>query len=162
LDSVRGFGYPQTMRLHQNVLSALCLLFSSVALAGLGDDASSIQADALTLGGRAQVTQHPQYRRHEISLNWAQVREFSGGDGKVFAVAWRGKKHPDLTSFLGSHLADFQTAIAQARKTHHHGGALAITLNALHVEMGGHMGAIYGRVWLTDQIPSELDLHEIK
>jgi hypothetical protein len=129
----------------------ICNLFlTSLAFANLGSTES------------ASTTQYNRYRVHESSKNWVKVHEFSGSDGKVFALAWSGKKHPDLQTLLGAHLVDFQTAITRARKEHPHGGSVSITVNNLHVEMGGHMGAVYGQTWLTDQVPAGMDVHEIK
>jgi hypothetical protein len=150
------------MRRWISFITAGTLILSSLAFAGLGGDESTVQKDAQALGGNTNVSQHNGYRLHEISKNWVKVHEFAGNDGKVFALAWSGKKHPDLQEILGVHLVDFQTAISEARKTHHHGGALSITVGNMHVEMGGHVGAVYGQTWLTDQVPAGMDVHDIK
>ncbi len=141
---------------------ASLLLYSLSAFAGLGKDISSLHKDARMLGARLRVTEHPRYLLHEISHRWIRVRQFSGRDGKIFALAWRGKKHPDLKALLGDHLSDFQRAVAEARNTRRHGGSLAATVGRVHVNMGGHMGAMHGQVWLTDKLPSGMDLHEIR
>jgi hypothetical protein len=73
----------------------ICNLFlTSLAFANLGSTES------------ASTTQYNRYRVHESSKNWVKVHEFSGSDGKVFALAWSGKKHPDLQTLLGAHLVD--------------------------------------------------------
>jgi hypothetical protein len=150
------------MKLVISLIPAVFLILGAQAFASLGGDESSVQEDSQSLGGSAQVTQRQQYRLHEISKNWVHVREFVANSGKVFALAWNGKKHPELQTVLGTHLVDFQTAISQARKTHHHGGSLSVTVGNVHVEMGGHMGSVYGQVWLMDQVPAGMDVHEIK
>lgn len=142
--------------------AGMAMLASASAWAALGGDASSVPEDARSLGTQERVSQREQYALHELSQGLVQVHEYSAANGKVFALAWRGQKHPDLQQLLGSHLSDFQKALGQARKTRRHGGSISITLNQLHLEMGGHMGSIYGRVWLTDQLPAGMDLNEIK
>jgi hypothetical protein len=139
------------MRLLFTLLFISTTILSTSAFAALGGKESA-----------SSVTRFGAYRLHEISKNWVTVHEFSGDNGSVFAVAWSGKKHPDLGSLLGAHLIDFQTALAQARKAHHHGGAISVTVGNFHVEMGGHAGAVYGQTWLTDQVPAGMDVHEIK
>jgi hypothetical protein len=142
--------------------AAIIILLSSHAFAGLGGDENSVQKDTQSLGGTRTVSEHGRYRLHHISKGLSNVNEYEGQDGKVFALTWSGKKHPDLQNILGSHLIDFQSALAEARKTHHHGGALSVTTGNIHVEMGGHAGAVYGQTWLTDQVPAGMDVHDIK
>ena len=148
------------------LIGVFCWFLSGAAFAGLGGDAASVQSDARHFGGQVRVSRQTQYVLHEISRDWLRVHEFADGGGKVFALAWRGRQHPDLQTLLNGRLADFQLAVAQARKGQRHGqrhgGVLAATVGNLHVELGGHMGAIYGRVWFTDQLPAGMDLHEIK
>jgi hypothetical protein len=142
--------------------TALIMIFASPAFAGLGGDESSIQKDTQSLGGTRAVSEHGRYRLHQISKGLLKVNEYEGQNGKVFALTWSGKKHPDLQNVLGDNLVNFQSALAEARKTHHHGGSLSVTTGNIHVEMGGHAGAVYGQTWLTDQVPTGMDLHEIK
>lgn len=90
------------------IFFATVMFFSSQAFASLGDNESSIQEDAQSLGGQDQVTQLSQYRLHEISQNSIRVHEFATDNGNVFALAWHGKKHPELQGLLSTHLSDFQ------------------------------------------------------
>ncbi len=145
------------------MMSAVLLgMASTNSWAALGSDESSISHEAQGLGGDPQVTHHEHYSVHEMSRQWSRVREYAAGNGKVFALAWKGKTHPDLSGLMGPYLKDFKSAIGHAREHVHHGGVLSISENGLHVEMGGHMGAVYGRVWLEDQVPAGMDLGDVQ
>lgn len=132
------------------------------AHAELGGDSNSVQKDSQKLGAPVSITEHPHYRLHEMTKAGFRVHEFMDANGKVFGVAWRGKKHPDLKSLMGSHFSQFQAALGAARNRHHHGGTVVVDTGNLHLEMGGHMMAIYGIAWLSDQIPSGMNAHEIQ
>jgi hypothetical protein len=140
----------------------MALLSSTCAYADLGGDLTSLQKDSKVLAAPRTVTTHPQYDLHEMKTGGARVHEFMDSSGKVFGIAWAGKKHPNLRTLMGAHYSEFQKAFAQARHQRRHGGSVIVEVGNLHVEMGGHMMAISGQVWLKDQIPTGMDLHEIQ
>lgn len=144
------------------ITAFIIMVLTSQAFAGLGGDENSIQKDAQGLGGTTTISRRGGYRLHQISKGILKVNEYEGQNGKVFALTWSGKKHPELQNVLGANLVDFQRALTEARKTHHHGGSLSATSGNVHVEMGGHAGAVYGQTWLIDQVPAGMDVHEIK
>src|ERR1700722_14625097 len=93
--------------------AALALLTATPALAALGADVTSVQADLAHMKGAVRVTESTGFSVHEISTSYGtRVREFTGGDGKVFAVAWDGPVNPDLRQVLGSYYDQFVTAAA--------------------------------------------------
>jgi len=147
--------------------SGITLLSSTFAYAELGGDFSTVQKDSKKLGSpitttTQTTTAHSQYNRHEMSKGRMHVREYADSNGKVFGIAWNGSKHPDLRTLMGSHFNDFQAAMVQGRRNHHHGGTTTVDSGNIHLEMGGRMMSVYGRVWLTDQVPTGMNLHEIQ
>jgi hypothetical protein len=156
------FGYHGEMRIASLTFIAVVLCLSSLAYASLGGDITSVQNDAKSLGAKNSALEFKTYSRHEISNQWLQTHQFMGADGKVFALTWRGSRHPQMESLLGNYFKDFQGAVAQAKRQSHHGGATIVEYGNLHLEIGGHMRSVYGKVWLTDQLPSGMDVHEIQ
>jgi len=81
----------------------IALLCPCIAAAALGEPESSVQADGALLRGSIKVSDHANYRLHEIKLpSGTLVREFAGPDGKIFAVAWRGPAAPNLRQTFGA------------------------------------------------------------
>lgn len=138
------------------------MLLTPLAFGALGEDATSVQKDAENLGAQKIIQSFSHYSRHDISNQWLGIHEFVGKDGKVFALTWHGNKHPDFKNLLGSHFAEFQAAIAQARRQRIHGGASIVEQGNLHLEIGGRMRSVYGKVWLTDKIPAGVEPHEFQ
>lgn len=135
---------------------------STFAYAELGGDATSVQKDSQKLGAPVTVTEHPHYRLHEMIKGGSRVHEFMDSNGKVFGVAWHGNKHPDLKTLMGAHFSEFQAALGAAHRRHRHGGTVVVDSGHFHLEMGGHMMAVYGIAYLSDQIPTGMSAHEIQ
>ncbi len=130
---------------------AFALLSPCVASAALGEPEASVQADGEQLHGSIKGTDRGAYRVHEIQLpSGTLVREYSGTDGIVFAVAWNGPFMPDLRQVLGRYF-DAYVAAAKARHSDHH--HLQIQQNDLVVQSSGHMRAFNGRAYLPQAIP---------
>jgi hypothetical protein len=129
----------------------LCISFSAHAVLG-----EKIQASA-----SVKVLRQTRFSRFEKSQPKLTVHEFADNGGRVFAVTWQGKTHPDLSILLGSHLADFQRLLAKARQQRPGRGPISIEEDGLHIEMGGPPRAVFGRVWLSSQIPVGVDQDEI-
>ena len=84
-----------------------------------------------------------------------------GSGGKVFALAWQGKNHPDFSVMMGTHYAEFQQALAQAKANRHGRGPITVDVGNFHLEMGGHAMAVHGRAWMTSRIPAGVDQNEL-
>lgn len=137
------------------------LLAAAPALAALGGDVTSVQADLAHLKGAVRVTAHPAgFTVHEITTTYGtSVREFAGADGKVFAVAWNGPVNPDLRQVLGAYYAPFAQAAANARGSHRH---LAIEQPGLVVQNHGRLRAFAGRAWVPAMLPQSFAVDQIK
>lgn len=140
----------------------MALISSTFAYADLGGDLGSVQKDQKVLASRRTVTSLPQYDLHEMKNGSGRVHEFMTKSGKVFGLAWSGKKHPDMKTLMGVHYSEFQSAMAQARRQRRRGGSVVVDSGNLHLEMGGHMMSVHGQVWLKDQLPNGMNLHEIQ
>ena len=104
------------------------------------------------------MTEARGYTVHEIqSPTGTSVREFVGADGIVFAVAWQGPFVPSLRQLLGSY---FPTLVQAARAQGPHRAGLRTLLvhtPELVVETGGHMRALFGRAYIPDRVPQDME-----
>jgi hypothetical protein len=119
---------------------------ASPALAALGGDASSIDADRISMKGALTAFRAVQgYEVHELTTSaGVHVREYLS-NGKVFAVSWQGPFIPDLKQMLGAYYARYAQAVSsQPESGHRH---LRIAQPGLVVESNGRMRAFYGRAW---------------
>ena len=139
----------------------LILLFSSVSFASLGGDEASLKNEVDGMHAKRTISDHGKYSLHKISRNGLRVHQFMGTGGKVFALAWQGKTHPDFNLVMGKHLAEFQQALAQAKQSHHGHGPITVDAGNFHLEMGGHAMAVHGRAWMTNEIPGGVDQNEL-
>jgi len=157
-------------KLTLTALLAGCLLAAAVSpvRAGLGGDATSIESDAAAMQGKlsqapkleqeqsATSNQSAPYSVHTfVSGNGATVREYAAPAGPVFAVAWQGRRPPDLSVLLGSYYAEYTAASQPKRHANlHH--AVITGPNSI-VVMGGHMGHLVGRAYVPSLAPSGVD-----
>jgi uncharacterized protein DUF2844 len=145
---------------HRRALE-MALAFSLIAIidlprtwAVLGEAVSSVEADRLALAGQGRMIPAQRYTIQEITTSDLTVREYVSGD-KVFAVAWRGKRTPNLVSLLGAYFQEYQEASAAAASI----GPLrrkGTRIQAPHVvvETGGHARDVRGRAYLPSLLPS--------
>jgi hypothetical protein len=135
------------------LLVSLNPLALGTAGAGLGGGSDSVIADRVQMPGELTTTALQYYEVFEIATaGGVHVREFVNRSGAVFAVAWNGPAPPNLQSLLGAHYRDFLAAL----KSIEHPGlhrSLRIAAAGLVVELGGHMRAYHGRVYLADALP---------
>lgn len=142
-------------------LAAVGFAAASPALAGLGGDVSSIDADRISLKGALTAFSTVKgYAVHEITTAaGVHVREYLTADGKVFAVSWHGPFIPDLKPMLGSYYGRYaQAASAPHAGRHRH---LRIEQPGLVVESNGRMRAFYGRAWDPALLPANFSAADI-
>jgi uncharacterized protein DUF2844 len=138
----------------------MAVAFSLIAIidlprtwAVLGEAASSVETDRLALAGQLRMIPAQRYTVQEITTSDLTVREYLSGD-TVFAVAWRGRRPPNLVALLGAYFQEYQEASAAAAST----GPLrrrGTHIQAPHVvvETGGHAGDVRGRAYLPSLLP---------
>lgn len=130
--------------------------------AALGGSADSVATDRKALSAvRRTTTVGPVYTVQEIASDATNVREYVSRDGIVFAIAWNGLLHPDLTTLLGSYAGEYQQA---AQKTPRQMGQRRreVRGNRVIVEKWGHMRNLQGRAYVPALVPSGVAIDEIK
>lgn len=147
------------------VAAALAGLLAQEAGAVLGEPmgqgpgpaaASPVQRRALAMSPGVHV--------HErMRPDGSSVREFTGPDGIVFAVAWRTRLKPDLHELLGRYRADYAEAAARAMQEHPGlRRSVALRQGDLLVQSHGHLDAFAGRAVLLSRVPASLPVDEIR
>lgn len=144
------------------ILSFALLLVPVSSRAALGGGRSSVESDRSALGGEPRApTSGPGYTVERFDLPGTSVREYVRPDGVVFAVAWEGITHPDLSKLLGAEGPSWRAALASkgpsASRTHRRlvaGGAV--------VETWGHMRHLLGRALLPALLPPGVNEDEIR
>lgn len=137
------------------ILAAACM----PADASLGEDASSVPADQALLHATLEVTSAAKFTVHRLLLpSGVSVREYVSPAGMVFAVSWQGPSIPDLQQLLGRYFDAYNQAVRAASA----GGARAAQQSGLVVETGGHMRALFGRVYVPLMLPRGVAAEEIE
>ncbi len=150
------------MLLKKSVHIALCSLVLAAcpfaaAVAGLGGDATSVEADRVSLKGAVRVTPESNFAVHEITGNGLVVHEYLS-DGKVFAVSWRGPGIPDLKQMLGSYYGQFAQASSAPHYNRHH---LDVATPQVIVQSSGHTRSFFGRAWVPALLPANFAIDQI-
>jgi hypothetical protein len=132
------------------LLSCAFAVAAHPALAALGEQESSIDADQAHLRASARVTRTPAYTLHEMrSDSGTVVREYASPAGTVFAVSWQGPFLPDMKQLLGARFDELARAANGRRRR----GPLLIREPGLVVEMSGHPRSFSGRAYVPDLVP---------
>jgi len=152
-----------TLSLRAGLLSATMLVIVLPAFAGLGEAASSVQADQTHLQGSLRTTQTEAYTVHEISsATGTVVREYVSTSGKVFAVAWQGPWPPDMRQILAGYFEQYQKAAQTQANSRAGRRPLLIELPGLVVQSGGHMRSFAGRAYVPEMLPQGVSKEEIR
>lgn len=147
------------MKLTRTLLCALAMVCGSVpALAALGGDVTTVEADRARLKGALHMRTTATYTIHEIQLSGLVVREFVAPSGEVFAVSWQGSGIPDLQQMLGSYYAEFAQAASIAHFDHHH---LNVQTPRVVVQSRGHTREFSGRAWAPALLPQNFSLGDL-
>ena len=135
-------------------VTALIFACALPALASLGGDVSSVEADRIHMKALTRMTQTNGYDLHQIqSPAGTLVSEYvSPSSGKVFAVTWQGPFPPDMQQLLGSYFQQYTQAL-QSQERHFGHRPLNIRLPGMVVQTGGHMRAYYGRIYIPEMLP---------
>jgi hypothetical protein len=147
------------MKATRTLLCTLAIACSSVpALAELGGDAATVEADRASLKGALRLRSADAYTIHEIQSSGLVVREFVSASGKVFGVTWQGPGIPDLQQVLGSYYAGFAQAASLTHNDHHH---LNVETPEVVVQSRGHTRQFSGRAWAPALLPQNFSLSDL-
>lgn len=107
------------------------------------------------------ITPRNGYSVQEIGSGATSVREYVSPSGIVFAIAWNGVSHPDLTPLMGTYVTEYRQALRQAPKQR---GQRRSQVRAARVivEKWGHMRNLQGRAYVPALIPEGVSIDEIK
>jgi hypothetical protein len=132
------------------------------AQAILGESVDSVTTEQKNLSAARGVTTvvHNDYTIQEVASDANTVREYVSSAGLVFAIAWDGRIHPDLTPLLGSYIGEYQEALRQTPRQpgRRH---LQVKTDRVVVEKWGHMRKLQGRAYVPALIPPGVSLDEI-
>jgi hypothetical protein len=139
------------------------LLLPFPALAALGGDVTTVQADQAKMQGSLRTSSNNAYTLHEIqSSAGVAVKEYVSTSGKVFAVTWQGPFHPDLRQLLGTYFDQFEQA-EQAQRAQRSGhGPVLIQQAGLVIQISGHMRAFVGKAYVPQMLPAGIHAEDIR
>lgn len=127
----------------------------------LGGGRDSVETDRQHLSARASATAAATHTVNALTLaNGEVVREFTRGDGVVFAVTWRGPARPDLRQLLGNRFDAVQAdnVLPGGRRTRR---PLAVRRPDFVMTSGGHSGAFWGAAWLPGLAPPGFSVKDL-
>jgi hypothetical protein len=137
-------------------------VISGRAAAALGEPAGSIAADRKALSAEARATtSHEGFSVHRLESPANAVREYVSPSGVVFALAWNGLTHPDLTTLLGSYAPEYRQAVAHRSSAPDRSRRLVKTERVV-VETWGHMRSLHGRAYAPALIPPGVSIDAIR
>ncbi len=144
------------------ILILVFLLPATQAFAALGESVDTIESDREHLTAvRGARTAHRDYTVHEIKTDSTVVREYVSPAGIIFAIAWNGLVHPDLTELLGSYAGEYQDALRQTPREQGR-RQLQVRTNRVVVQKWGHIRDLKGRAYAPDLIPPGVSIDAIK
>jgi hypothetical protein len=128
----------------------------------LGESAESVESDRRVLSAvRGATMVRDGYTVHEVSSGATFVREYVSPSGIVFAIAWNGLTHPDLTLLLGTYTGEYENALERTPRKRGQ-RALRVQADRVVVEKWGHMRNLQGRAYAPDLIPPGVSIDAIK
>jgi hypothetical protein len=141
---------------------AMVLGFSLPAMASLGGDVSSVQADTAHMRASVNVNSGDNFQVHQLqSPAGTAVNEYVSSSGTVFAVTWHGPFMPDMQQILGTYFQQYSAAVSsQPRQYGRH--PLNIRQPGLVVQTGGHMRAHWGRVYVPALVPEGVNEEQLQ
>jgi hypothetical protein len=147
--------------MNSRYLVLLALGMPAIALAALGGDVSSVQADRTQMRAKAAASSSMgSYTVHTMQTDaGTTVREYADTAGKVFAVTWQGPVKPDLNQLLGPYFSDFQQEAAAGRIGRRH---MKVDKPNVVILSEGRMRALAGKAYLPQAIPAGVKIEDLE
>lgn len=137
---------------------ALCALACPLhALAWLGGDAASVEADRQQMNATVVTASAGTHSRYELRTpSGTVVTEYLAPSGLVFAIVWKGPALPDLRQALGAYFPRYVAAATQGP------GQRVVEQADFVVHAGGHLRAFLGRAYLPQSLPQGVSVEDIR
>ncbi len=133
-----------------------------LAMATLGKSAGSVAPDKKAFSAvQRKSIRHKGYTIQEFESKANLVREYVSSSGVIFAFAWGGLSHPDLTSLLGSCADEYRQDLPKGSRELG-GRDLQLTANRVIVEKWGRVMSVQGRAYVPALVPSGVSVDEIR
>jgi hypothetical protein len=145
------------------IAAAVAVLgFSLPAMAYLGGNATSIQADTAHMAASVNQSGGSNYEVHQLqSPTGTVVNEYLSSSGTVFAVTWHGPFLPDMQQILGGYFQQYSAALSSQPKQYGH-RPLNVKQPELVVQTSGHMRAHWGRVYVPALLPAGVSADQLQ
>ena len=135
---------------------------SMPAMASLGGNVGSIQADTAHMSASVNKSEENNYEVHELQSPTGTVEnEYLSSSGTVFAVTWHGPFMPDMQQILGSYFQQYSAALSSQSRQYGR-RPLDIRQPGLVVQTGGHMRAHWGRVYVPALLPDGVSAEKLQ
>lgn len=132
------------------------------AAAVLGESIDSIESDRRVLSAvRGATMVSDGYTVHEVGSGTTAVREYVSSSGIVFAIAWNGLTHPDLTLLLGTYAGEYENALERTPRKRGQ-KALRVQADRVIVEKWGRMRNLQGRAYAPHLFPPGVSIDAIR
>lgn len=156
------------MRRAFTLMFFLSLLQGALAWAALGSSPSYLDSTAAqsklaarSLAATSTSASAPVYTVIQSTLDSGTiVREYTDGNGVVFAVSWKGPTLPDLRTLLGDKFTVMTSSAAKRPKAGH--SQLAVEQADVVIVSNGHMRAFAGQAWVPGALPAGFDTGTIE
>jgi hypothetical protein len=132
------------------------------AVAHLGGDAGSIDADRSELHAELRTTPMQQFDLHEITApSGTLVHEYVTRQGRVFAVTWQGPLPADLHQLFGDYYQRFQAAAAGRMRPGMH-RQVNITAADLVVQSSARTRSFRGMAYIPSLLPGGVSAADLQ
>lgn len=143
--------------------AVLALLLSATAMAELGGNVRSVEADQQRMNATRRVSQSQLYSVHEIhTAANGLVREYVSPQGTVFAVSYHGQFLGEGNQLLAAYAQQIAPAMQSVRKGQHRGGPVTVRLPNVVYHAVGHMRSYTVQAYLPGSVPQGVNLEELQ
>jgi hypothetical protein len=141
----------------------LMLALPIPALAALGGNVTSVQADQAQMKSTLKTTEAETYTIHELTApGKTVVKEYVSPEGKVFAITWSGPFIPNMQQLLGTYSDRFVQAAKVQRESQLGHRPVSIRQPDFVFQNGGHMRSYFGRAYLPAMVPQGVNVDALQ
>lgn len=150
------------MKLRMRLLFTLLVCFTPIfANATLGEPMASIQKDAGQLKAMQKAaTVGEKFSVSEMQADGNTIKQYSNGEGIVFAVTWMGISKPDLKTLFGKYFAEYTEGSNEVPKL---AGAKTISFKTsqMVIRRGGRMRDQRGLAFIPSLVPAGINAEDL-